>query len=360
MKKFLLSCILVAGAVSMQAQIHNDDVHELTHMNQSYVRAEYAVPGFDGYQTLKCDFHIHTVFSDGLVWPTVRVMEAWQEGLDAIAITDHIEYRPRKEVLEGDLNESFKIAKKKGDKMGFIVIQGTEITRSKPLGHINALFINDANPMNIKDSLKAIDIALEQGAFIQWNHPGWPDDKSTIYTEHEKLLAAGKIHGVEVFNQFEYYPVAFDWFRKFDIAPMANTDVHEGIFSDYGRESGKIRPVTLVFAAEKTENGIKEALMAHRTAALFDGKLVGKEEYLMKLVQSSLKIRIINGKTAEITNISDIPYEMTNNGILYIFPARKTVQISIPTTGSLVFKNCFTGFRENLSIPYEYWNEILN
>ncbi len=360
MKRILLSSLLIAIAVSMQAQIKNDDVHELTHMNQSFVRTEFAVPGFDGYQTLKCDLHIHTVFSDGLVWPTVRVMEAWQEGLDAIAITDHIEYRPRKEVVKGDLNEAFKIAKKKGDKMGFIVIQGTEITRGKPLGHLNALFINDANPMDVKDPLKAIDIALEQGAFIQWNHPGWPDDKSTVYPEHEKLLEEGKIHGVEVFNQFEYYPVAFDWFQKYDLAPAANTDVHEGIFSDYGREAGKMRPVTLVFATEKTEEGIKEALMARRTAALFDGKLAGKSEYLAKLIQSSLKIRVINEKTVEITNISDIPYEMTNNGSLYLFPARKTVQVSIPSGGTLVFRNCFTGLNRNLTITYDCWRPLLN
>ena len=52
------------------------------------------IPDLDKYQTLKCDFHMHTVFSDGLVWPTVRVDEAYSEGLDAIAITEHIEYRP--------------------------------------------------------------------------------------------------------------------------------------------------------------------------------------------------------------------------------------------------------------------------
>ena len=54
-------------------------------------RHEIQFPDVPGYQTLKCDFHMHTVFSDGLVWPTVRVNEAWRTGLDAISITDHIE-----------------------------------------------------------------------------------------------------------------------------------------------------------------------------------------------------------------------------------------------------------------------------
>ncbi|MFH1268845.1 MAG: PHP domain-containing protein, partial [Planctomycetota bacterium] len=57
------------------------------------VRREIQFPDVGGYQTLVCDFHMHTVFSDGQVWPPVRVKEAWSQGLDAIALTDHIEYQ---------------------------------------------------------------------------------------------------------------------------------------------------------------------------------------------------------------------------------------------------------------------------
>lgn len=357
--KHIFAGLLLWGTVMAQAQICNDELQELTHLNQSDVRKEIAIPGFDQYQTLKCDFHIHTVFSDGYVWPTMRVAEAWQEGLDAIAITDHIEYRPFKKVVIGDLNESFKIAKKYGDGIGFIVIQGTEITRKKPIGHLNALFINDANVMDVEDPLVAIDKALEQGAFIQWNHPGWPDDKSTLYPVHEELLKANKIHAVEVLNYMESYPIAYDWCNQYNIAPMANTDIHELISGNYGWGEGRMRPMTLVFATERSEQGIKEALFARRTAALFDGKLVGKAEFLMKLIQSSLKIRRVNEKTVEVTNISDIPYKAANGGKLYLFPCRKTVRFSIPKEGVLVFENCFVGMNQKLSIPFDYWSSIL-
>lgn len=47
---------------------------------QAQRRNEIQVPDLDGYTTLKCDFHMHSVFSDGLVWPTVRVDEAY--GMD--------------------------------------------------------------------------------------------------------------------------------------------------------------------------------------------------------------------------------------------------------------------------------------
>ena len=52
---------------------------------------KFEIPDIPGYYTMKCDFHMHTVFSDGKVWPDVRVKEAIAEGLDAISITDHVE-----------------------------------------------------------------------------------------------------------------------------------------------------------------------------------------------------------------------------------------------------------------------------
>ncbi len=340
-----------AGIISSNAQIHNDEIHELQHTLKSDIRMEMSIPGFDNYLTLKCDFHNHTIFSDGDVWPTTRVQEAWQEGLDAIAITDHIEYRPHKSMIIADLNESFKIAKKEGDKIGFIVIHGIEITRSKPLGHINALFINDGNPMETENPLDAIDIAVEQGAYIQWNHPGWPDDRTTLYPVHEELIKAGKLHSVEVVNYAEWYPLAFEWCKQYDIAPAANTDSHQPVSLTYGRSEKNWRPMTLVFAEEKTEESIKEALFACRTAALFDGVLFSKPEYLTKLIKASLKVNKINDKIVEVTNISDIAYEMTNNGRIFYFPARRTVRIPASLTGKVVFKNCYVGLHQNLTLP---------
>ena len=59
------------------------------------------VPDIEGYKTLTGDFHIHTVFSDASVWPSTRVQEAIWEGLDVIAITEHIDTRHQKMVNNG-------------------------------------------------------------------------------------------------------------------------------------------------------------------------------------------------------------------------------------------------------------------
>lgn len=339
--KRILVLLMLAAPLAANAQLSNDDVHKYDHLNQSQYRTEINIPGFDGYQTLKCDFHIHTVFSDGSVWPSVRVQEAWTEGLDAIAITDHIEYRPFKDIVQADLNESYNIARREGDRCGLIVIKGTEITRSKPLGHLNALFITDANVMDVEDPLQAVDIADAQGAYIIWNHPGWPDNKSTFYPVHGELIKAGKIDAYEAYNYMESYPLTFDWYAEYGIAPMANTDIHGPIAMDYDCGDGWMRPMTLVFATGRTEAALREALEAKRTLAFFQGNLVGDKEYLSKLVGASLKTRTV-GDRLEVTNVSDITYSMTQGDALYVFPAGKTVLIKAPQ-GEFTVQNCLWG-----------------
>jgi predicted metal-dependent phosphoesterase TrpH len=348
----LLFLAVCCSVLSANAQLRNNDVYKEIEMDRFNIRDIIHIPDFGGYKTLKCDLHTHTVFSDGSVWPDVRVNEAWREGLDAIAITDHIEYRTHKDILQGDFNESFKIAKKRGDELGFLVIHGTEITRSKPIGHLNALFVSDVNPMNTDDPLDAIDIAIQQGAFIMWNHPGWPDDKSTMYPVHEQLIKANKIHGIEVHNYMEYYPVTFDWCKQMNLSFMANSDIHQVITGDYGSEK-MARPMTLVFASECSEKAIKEALFDRRSVAYFKGQLAGKAEHLTALFKASLewKVRDEKEKAYEVSNLSDITYTFTCGGNLYILPAGKAVALTLPKDGkALTILNCFTGMNEHLQI----------
>lgn len=112
-------------------------------------------PDIPGYRTLKCDFHIHTVFSDGSVWPDIRVQEAVKDGLDAISLTEHLEYQPHlQDIPHPDRNRSYEIAKELAKPYDLLVIRGAEITRRMPPGHANAIFISDANKLNVKDSVR--------------------------------------------------------------------------------------------------------------------------------------------------------------------------------------------------------------
>jgi predicted metal-dependent phosphoesterase TrpH len=352
-KGFFFLSLLFGVAGASYAQLQNGDVWK-TDLDRSQVREVIRIPDIEGYVTLKCDFHVHTVFSDGKVWPDVRVDEAWQQGLDAIAVTDHIEVRPLKETITGDLNESCRIARKRADQIGFILIHGSEITRDKPLGHLNALFLTDANPLDTEDPLKAIDVAREQGAVILWNHPGWPDDRSTLYDVHERLIAGKKIDMIEVHNYMEYYPLTFDWVTEFDLAPSANTDTHQPVSSEFGTEK-MARPMTLVFAEERSEAGIKKALVERRTAALFNNIVMAKREWAEKLFWVSVKYRIVSvdGTTAtvEVENVSDIPFvvrKSTNERVT--LPAGKIIRTGFTAPGRVTVENVFTGYRKNLTL----------
>ena len=116
----------------------------------AWVRSEVKIPDIPGYLTLKCDFHMHSVFSDGWVWPTLRCDEAWREGLDVFSITEHIEnrYHSYDDDIKIDLNRSHQVTLPGAEALGLLLIKGGEITREMPPGHFNAIFLKDpAYPM---------------------------------------------------------------------------------------------------------------------------------------------------------------------------------------------------------------------
>ena len=277
------------------------------------------IPDIPGYRTLKCDFHTHTVFSDGTVWPTIRVEEAWREGLDAISVTDHIEYRPHSKDIEADHNRSYEIAEPLAKNLGIILIKGAEITRSMPPGHFNALFIRNANLLERDNVFDAIREARDQGAFIIWNHPGWKaqqPDTTLWWEEHTRLLQNNMLHGIEVFNYNEYYPEAVNWAKDKKLAPVASSDIHEPIGQAYDVVN-RHRPMTLVFSRSRTEGGIREALFNRRTIAYFNNTLAGSPALMERLFFASLNINpapgtLTNGdsRRIEVLNNSDIDYEL--------------------------------------------------
>lgn len=273
------------------------------------------IPDISGYKTLKCDFHMHTVFSDGTVWPTVRIKEAWEEGLDAISITDHIEYLPHSKDISADHNRSFEIAQPLATELDVILVKGAEITRDMPPGHLNALFITNANLLERDDVMDALKEAREQGAFIMWNHPGWKaqqPDTTLWWEKHTELFENDLLHGIEVYNNISYFPEAQKWAKEKKLTMFGNTDVHGPM-----KVSGNHRTMTLVFAKNRSLGGIKEALFSRRTVVYYGNILVGESKYLEPLFFKSLdfdntSIRLKNkgSKSVQIKNNSDVDYEL--------------------------------------------------
>jgi len=253
------------------------------------VRNPLPVPPIPGYITLKAEFHIHTVFSDGLVWPTTRVQEAWRDGLDVLSITDHLEYQRFKDYIKPDPGRSYKIAKDLADELGILLVPGVEITKHFPAypAHFTALFVTDAAGVFADDLQDSLRRAKAQGAFAVWNHPGWSVDKAEWFPAIAKAYDAGLFQGLEIGNQNHFYPEAWPWIAEKHLAPFATGDWHDPVEP---KELAGVRPITLVFAKTADLNGVKEALFARRTAAWMSGQVWGAEEFLQALWSAAIRI----------------------------------------------------------------------
>jgi len=280
-------------------------------------------PDIAGYKTLKCDLHQHTVFSDGSVWPDIRVMEALMDSLDVISLTEHLEYQPHKDdIPHPNRNRSFELAKKEAKDHQLLIVHGSEITRRMPPGHCNAIFIKDANLLLVKDSLEVFQKAKEQGAFVFWNHPHWisqrRDGVATLTDFHRSLIAQKLLHGIEIVNEHTYSDEAFQIALDHNLTLMGTSDIHGLIDWEFGIPKGGHRPITLVLAKERNEEAIREALFNKKTVVYFKDMLIGRPAELMPIIEASIQIRQINyiGKSdvlrVQIENRSSMPFMLQN------------------------------------------------
>ena len=343
-------------------------------------------PDTQQYLTLITDLHTHSVFSDGHVWPNIRVLEALRDGIDALAITEHLEHQPhRTDILNPDRNKAYEEAKAAAGRKDILIVNGSEITRDMPPGHINAIFIKDANKLfnidppkndktqeilneriremkwgndlekeyyslaNIWPAEEAIEAANRQGAFLFWNHPMWTsqsqDGVARLTPMHKDLIAKGYLHGIEVVNGNSYSEEAFQIAIENNLAIIGTSDVHNLIDWDYKPHLGGHRPVTLIFARYKNITSIKQALFERRTVIWFKNKLFGLKENLDPLLNASLSIESasylpgtkIVGLT--ISNISDAKfllknasgYTFANSDDLVEVPAQGTKYLQVKT-----------------------------
>jgi predicted metal-dependent phosphoesterase TrpH len=325
-------------------------VQAQTEQSESNTRA-IEFPDIPGYVTLKCDLHMHTVLSDGSVWADIRVQEALRDGLDAISITDHIEYQPHeKDIPHEDRNRSYKLAKKAAKGTTLMVIPGTEITRDMPPGHFNAIFVKDVNALNQKDVMEVFREAKKQGAFVFWNHPHWTsqreDGVAKLTEMHHKLLEEGLFTGIEVYNNKTYSREALELAQEYNLTLLGNSDVHGLVDWGYNVPEGGHRPVTLVFAEEKSEKAMQEAMENRQAAVWFKNTLVGPQVFLAPLIESSLEIvhksdgpvpilQVHNHSDADFILENNSDYTLHNFAPVFTLKAHKTTAVMVKTLESL-------------------------
>ena len=294
------------------------------------------------------------------------MQEAWEEGLDVISITDHIEYRPHSTDMKADHNRSFEIAEPLANRLGLILVRGAEITRSMPPGHLNALFIKNANLLELEDVHDAISEARDQGAFLLWNHPGWKaqqPDTTLWWNEHTDLLNKNMLHGIEVYNE-EFSPEALNWAIEKKLTMFGNSDEHGP--SDYNDSH---RPMTLIFSKSKTLAEIKDALFNRRTAVYFNNIIIGNAKFLNPLFFASLEMekKPINLKNEEskiiyIENTSDVDFhlELAQPGVGFDAPEKVSLSSGHITALELTGNSDEVGQMQNLKVYYEVKNLKIN
>ncbi len=296
MKNRLRLCILWVAAALATAQ----------------VRDPLPVPDLPGYRTLKCDFHMHTVFSDGQVWPTLRVLEAWRDGLDAIALTDHIDYQPHKDDVRVDIARPYAMARATAEQLGILLVPAFEIARGDI--HFNVLFVTDFDAYRGLDQASALRVARQQNAFVFWNHPGWRRPKAEWLPVVDEYYREKLFQGMELINGPNFYPDAFPWIEEKNLTLVCNTDVHGLTAWEY---PNRTRAITLVFASAATLESLKEALLARRTVGWQGENLWGTESYLQGLFQAAVKaesseLRARPGATVSLRlrNDSALPFRV--------------------------------------------------
>lgn len=314
---FILVAMSIASATTMAQMAYYQDktnVDMLRHATPHEVaRNEFILPEVEGYKVLKSDLHTHSLYSDGSVLPEYRVKEAWVDGLDVVAITEHIEWRPREgemiSYLKGyfacepqqsddskvlaDLNVANRVATVAALDYGVTVIPGAEITRNPhTIGHYNALFVQDVNTMYDPDPAESIRKARAQGAIIMHNHPGWVRTSVEMLEFEKQVYSEGLIDGVEVMNGEEFYPPIIDRASEMGLFISANTDIHGTTAMDYVAQ-GHRRNMTFILAKDNTLESIKEALLSRRTLAYSFGSLAGEESLVRKFFMACVQFDVV-------------------------------------------------------------------
>ena len=362
---FIVAISVLLGAGVCDAQTKNYKHTEKLY-NGAPIRHNFVLPQIDGLNCYTADLHAHTIYSDGEVTPEERVKEAWCDGLDILAITDHIEsrrqernllkflkgYSPDKKGFEpinvrvsrgvhadergivSDLNFSTELARETVKSYPELtIIKGVEISREPVhFGHFCALFTTDNNIIYSRDDAQVLRNARAQGALITHNHPGWERTTTDMTEFHKKIYAEGLVDGIEITNGSSFYPDIVRRAVELKLYMVSATDVHATTSSIYGKHN-YYRNMTLIFAKDKSEKSLRKALLSQKTLGYCGGNIIGEESLLAKFFQASVKAQYAGtakkGIKVTLTNQTSFDYLLDYNGTEIILPAFQTVNVTL-------------------------------
>jgi hypothetical protein len=249
-------------------------------------RPRRSLPAASGLTWLACDFHAHTVHSDGALGRADLAALAVEAGLDVLAVTDHNTVSHHVGLAEIGAN------------YGLTLLPGQEVTTDR--GHANAF--GDIGWVDFRQPPPSwVETVRGRGGLLSINHPlatdcGWqhplPDHPPLAEIWHWTWLDRRWSGPVAWWN-------AWGW----ETIPIGGSDFHR---PDHGRPVGA--PVTWVAAESAEPAAVLSGLGAGRTAVSaavdapavlrVDDELVAVDADGLLLVDTTGRRRPIHGDPA--------------------------------------------------------------
>ncbi|MDB3927316.1 Sb-PDE family phosphodiesterase [Flavobacteriaceae bacterium] len=326
---------------------------------------------------ISSDLHIHSVFSDGSVWPTIRVDEAIRDSIDLISLTEHLEYQSHiSDIPHTNRNRSFQIAGGYIQKKPLAVVHGTEITKPMPPGHFNAIFIKDANKFFDKNKeplsfINGIKEANNQGAFVFWNHPMWEANRSDGIAKldpiHKEVINKKLLHGIEVVNFDTFSEEAMQIALDNELTMMGTSDVHVLIDWDFNKKEESFhRPITFIMSKNRTIKSIRDALFNGDTFIWYRDLIIGRSNNLKQVIQNNLKViskgygfkgRKVEILQVELINKSVAPISLNYIGKYTFHNDYKFIELKPRSSKTIYVKT--KKIEETVSLEFEILNYVI-
>jgi hypothetical protein len=207
------------------------------------------------------DVHVHSGYSDGSSTPVGMALAAMYCGMDFVALTDH-------NTVDGAQVAS-RLFRDCG--LDFPVVVGEEITTG--WAHLNAYPLRENIPTDLPP-YATIRAAHQQGAVIQWNHPGGYDRDWYLAHGEEAMRGTG-------LDAWEHPLPQYDQWKKEGRLPtlVGSTDTHGATYGESER--------TLILAPSPAADDVAEAVRRQAVLLVSSGDphvFLGPDEMIARAV----------------------------------------------------------------------------
>lgn len=262
----------------------------------------FALPPDLAYRRpLRCDFHIHTYYSDGHQSPTEMAIRGRELGLDLLAITDHDCYPPSQEAIAGAKRLGLNLICLPGEEVSFETWDMLSIAADVGIKELFETAEAQAEIAHLAEELAGRKLAgglrAEEYAPVRWVvqaihrhggqaflcHPYWVLSSRRYHLDmrlYDQLVADAEFDGVELLGEVRYednllsiahYQGLVASGQRIPIIGCSDTHDREHYYGCYW---------TIVFAKEPTAKGALAAIADGYSVACSTVGPTGKQEGL--------------------------------------------------------------------------------